>query len=116
MITWYVDIKLTEWCIWSAIGIFFLVQAYFPNIQPRWLCLALAAAFLFFGGADFIEYFTNGTFPWWLWAWKITGGLALFALLIIRDYVKRGRTALAPWRFIAAAFILSLAIFCEVKS
>ena len=116
MLTWYVAIKLGEWIIWSAIGAFFLVQTLRGQARPRWLYLALAAAFFVFGLADFIEYFTNGTFPWWLWAWKILGGLVLFALLMVRDYVKRGRVALAPWRFVAAAFILVLAGYCVTQS
>jgi hypothetical protein len=116
MITWYVAIKLGEWVIWSGIGIFFLVKTWCGQERPLWLYLALAAAFLVFGFADFIEYFTNGTFPWWLWVWKIGGGLTLFALLVTRDYVKRGRAALAPWRFVAAAVILTLAVICVMKS
>ncbi len=116
MITWYVAIKLGEWVIWSGIGIFFLVQTFLGRERPIWLYLSLAAAFFVFGLADFIEYFTNGTFPWWLWVWKIGGGLTLFALLVTRDYVKRGRIALAPWRFVAAAIILILALICVIKS
>jgi len=116
MITWYVAIKLGEWVIWTGIGIFFLTKALLSQERPLWLYLSLAAAFFVFGLADFIEYFTNGTFPWWLWVWKIAGGLMLFALLVTRDYVKRGRVALAPWRFIAAALILLLAVICVMKS
>jgi len=116
MITWYVAIKLAEWCIWSSIGLFFLFQAYRAKGRSRWLGFSLAAAFFVFGGADFIEYFTNGTFPWWLWTWKIMGGLALFTLLVARDYVNRGPVALAPWRFMAAAAILSLTLYCASKS
>jgi hypothetical protein len=116
MITWYVFIKLGEWVIWSAIGLYFLFQAVLGHARPRWLYLSLALAFFVFGMADFIEYFTNGTFPWWLWAWKIVGGLTLFALLVVRDYVKRGRAALTPWRFVTAAFILGLAVYCITKS
>jgi hypothetical protein len=116
MIVWYVAIKLGEWIVWSAIGIYFLVQTFRYQAQPRWLYLGLAIAFFVFGLADFIEYFTNGTFPWWLWAWKIIGGLVLFALLVTRDYVKRGRPALAPWRFFAAGFILLMAVYCITKS
>jgi len=116
MITWYVAIKLGEWVIWTGIGIFFLVQALSAHEKPLWLYLALAAAFFVFGLADFIEYFTDGTFPWWLWVWKIGGGLTVFALLVVRDYFKRGRRALAPWRFIAAAVILVLAVICVTKS
>jgi hypothetical protein len=115
MITWYVAIKLGEWVIWSAIGIYFLARGILGREKPLVLSLALAAAFFVFGMADFIEYFTNGTFPWWLWAWKIAGGLALFALLVTRDYYQRGAEALAPWRFWAAAVILLLAIYCIVK-
>jgi hypothetical protein len=116
MITWYVAIKLGEWVIWSGIGVFFLVKTLFGRERPAWLYLLLAAAFFIFGLADFIEYFTKSTFPWWLWVWKIGGGLTLFALLVTRDYVKRGRIALAPWRFVAAAAILVLALICVVKS
>jgi hypothetical protein len=47
---------------------------------------------------------------------RLPGGLVLFALLVVRDYVKRGRPALAPWRFFAAGFILLLAIYCIAKS
>ena len=115
MILWYVTIKLGEWIIWSGIGIYFLLQALLYQAHPRWLYLALATAFFVFGFADFIEYFTNGTFPWWLWAWKIIGGLVLFALLVTRDYVQRGRPALSPWRFVAAAVILALALVCILK-
>src|SRR5579871_6287329 len=111
MITWYVAIKLAEWVIWSALGFFFLVQAC-RGRETLWLGFALAAAFCVFGGADFIEYFTNGAFPWWLWAWKIGSGLTLFALLVTRDYVHRGAVALAPWRFLAASAILSLTLYC----
>jgi hypothetical protein len=116
MLTWYVAIKLGEWVIWSGIGLYFLGKAFGGRENPRWLYLALAAAFFVFGLADFIEYFTNGTFPWWLWVWKIGGGLILFALLVTRDYVKRGHVALAPWRFAAAAVILGLAVICVMKS
>ena len=116
MITWYVAIKLGEWVIWTSIAIFFFVKTIFGVERPRWLYLSLSAAFFIFGLADFIEYFTNGTFPWWLWVWKIGGGLTLFALLVTRDYVKRGRAALAPWRFVAAAVILVLAVICVMKS
>jgi len=115
-IVWYVAIKLGEWVIWSGIGIYFLIQTFRYQARPRWLYLALATAFFVFGLADFIEYFTNGTFPWWLWVWKIAGGLVLFALLVVRDYVKRGLPALAPWRFFAAGFILLQAIYCIAKS
>ena len=73
-ITWYVAIKLGEWVIWSGIGIYFLIQTFRYHARPRWLYLALAVAFFVFGLADFIEYFTNGTFPWWLRDWKIAGG------------------------------------------
>jgi hypothetical protein len=116
VITWYVAIKLGEWVIWSAIGIYFLVRTYRYRDQPRWLYFSLALAFFVFGMADFIEYFTSGTFPWWLWAWKISGGLILFALLVTRDYVRRGRVALAPWRFLAAGLIFALTIYCIVKT
>ena len=116
MITWYVAIKLGEWVIWTGISIYLLVATFFGQARPRWLYVLLAAAFFVFGLADFIEYFTNGTFPWWLWAWKIGGGLTLFALLVTRDYIKRGRVALAPWRFVAAAAILAIALVCMTKS
>ncbi len=116
MISWYVAIKLGEWVIWSGIAIYFLIQVFQNHSQPRWLYLALACAFFVFGMADFIEYFTSGTFPWWLWVWKIGGGLVLFGLLVARDYVMRGRVALAPWRFVAAGFILGLAVYCVTKS
>jgi hypothetical protein len=116
MITWYVAIKLGEWVIWTGIAIYFLVRTFRYRDKPRWLYLSLAAAFFVFGLADFIEYFTNGTFPWWLWAWKIGGGLVLFALLVTRDYYLRGRAALAPWRFVAAGGILAMALYCVTKS
>ena len=116
MITWYVVIKLGEWVIWSGIGAYFLIGTFLGYERPRWLYVSLAVAFFIFGMADFIEYFTNGTFPWWLWAWKIAGGLTLFALLITRDYVKRGRVALAPWRFVAAGTILAVAVICMVNT
>ncbi len=116
MIVWYVAIKMAEWIIWSGIGIYFLVQTFRYQAKPRWLYFALAMAFFVFGMADFIEYFTNGTFPWWLWAWKIVGGLTLFGLLVTHDYTKRGCVALAPWRFMAAAAILMLALYCVSRS
>ncbi len=116
MITWYVTIKLGEWVIWSGIGGYFLARAFSRLEQPGWLNLALATAFFVFGLADFIEYFTNGTFPWWLWVWKIGGGLTLFGLLIAYDYFKRGHVALVPWRFGAAGAILAMAIVCAVKA
>ena len=40
----------------------------------------------------------------------------MFALLVTRDYIKRGRVALAPWRFVAAAAILAIALVCMTKS
>jgi hypothetical protein len=116
VITWYGAIKLGEWVIWSAIASYFLVQTLQGRAHPHSLYFALAAAFFIFGLADFIEYFTNGTFPWWLWAWKIISGLTLFGLLLTRDYIKRGRVALAPWRFIAAVMILLLAGYCITQS
>jgi hypothetical protein len=116
VITWYVAVKLGEWVIWSGIGIFFVIKNFVGLEQPRWLYLALAGAFFVFGLADFIEYFTNGTFPWWLWVWKIGGGLTLFGLLMTHDYFKRGRVSLAPWRFIAAGCILAMALVCAIKA
>lgn len=111
MIFWYVTIKLGEWVIWTGIALFFFTKMLNAR-HLRWVNGALALAFLFFGLADFIEYFTRGSFPWWLWAWKITGGLILFFLLLLRDYKIRGKAALTPWRFLAALVILGMALVC----
>lgn len=110
--TWYVSIKLLEWMIWSGIALYFLVWGCFLKRRSFWLSLSLAVAFFVFGGADFIEYFTKGRFPAWLWAWKIAGGLTVFALLLVDDYQKRGPVALSRWRFAFAGLILILTACC----
>jgi hypothetical protein len=112
MISWYVAIKLTEWVIWWGIGIYCFIKAYSPKARQPGIQIGLGLAFIFFGFGDFIEYFTAGRLPWWLWTWKIVGGLILFGLLVADDYHKRGAPALSPWRFTAAAFILTMAFIC----
>jgi len=99
MVSWYVALKLGEWVIWWAIGIAYIIKSLKATTKQPWISRSLALGFFVFGVADLIEYFTRGSFPWWLWVWKIAGGLALFTLLIIDDYYKRGSKALAPWRF-----------------
>ena len=112
MITWYVSIKLAEWVIWWGIGVYCFVKALSPKTRQPGIQIGLGLAFIFFGLGDFVEYFTAGRLPWWLWTWKITGGLTLFGLLVASDYYKRGVSALSPWRFIAAAIILAIAFYC----
>jgi hypothetical protein len=116
MVDWYVAVKLTEWLIWWGIGLTYLIKGINSKARLSWIYLSLAAAFFVFGAADFIEYFTKGHFPWWLWVWKIVGGLVLFGLLVVNDYYKRGVAALSPWRFLAALVILVMAIECWRKS
>ncbi len=111
-ISWYVLIKLVEWVIWWGIGFYLLFRAFQPDSPNPKIKGAVALGFFIFGGADFIEYFTAGRLPWWLWVWKIVGGLLLFGLLVADDYNKRGAVALAPWRFVAATIILSMALIC----
>ena len=108
MIYWYVAIKLGEAIIWGGLAVHFILK----RSKMIWLSFSIAGALLFFGSADFIEYFTRGLFPWWLWVWKITGGLILFGLLVADDYYKRGAVALSPWRFAAAMIILAIAVEC----
>ena len=112
MITWYVSIKLAEWVIWWGIGVYCLVKALTSKTRKAGIQFGLGLAFIFFGLGDFVEYFTAGRLPWWLWTWKITGGLTLFGLLVASDYYKRGAAALSPWRFIAASIILAIAFVC----
>jgi hypothetical protein len=111
-VSWYVLIKLVEWVIWWGIGFYFLTRAFRPESRNPKIKCAVAIGFFIFGGADFIEYFTAGRLPWWLWVWKIVGGLILFGLLVIDDYFKRGSVALSPWRFVAATVILAMALSC----
>jgi hypothetical protein len=108
--SWYVAIKMGEAVIWLSCCLFFVWKSIVTRPFAYHL-LVLAAAFLIFGLADAVEYVTNGKLPWWLWAWKIAGGLNLFAWLMVDDYMRRGRAALAPYRFIAAGVILLWAIF-----
>jgi hypothetical protein len=111
MISWYVTIKMMEWLIWFGVGFYYL-KIFFTSDRASWVHPLLASAFFIFGLADFVEYFTRGHFPWWLWIWKIAGGLTLFGLLIIDDYYRRGTAALSPWRFVAALIILAMAVEC----
>ncbi len=99
----YVAIKMAEAVIWLSCASFFFVKSFRMPVF-HWIYPALGFGFLYFGLADAVEYITAGRLPWWLWAWKISGGLTLFGLLVTEDYVRRGAVALAPYRFVAAAF------------
>ena len=107
----YIAIKMAEAVIWLSCASYFFLKSVRAN-KFHWIYPALGFGFLYFGLADAVEYVTAGKLPWWLWAWKISGGLALFGLLVMEDYVKRGVVALAAYRFVAAAFVLALAIIC----
>jgi predicted Na+-dependent transporter len=100
-----------EAVIWLTCSLIYFWKA--GKARPfHWVYLGVAIAFLYFGLADAVEYLTAGALPWWLWTWKISGGLILFGLLVTEDYVKRGPVALAPYRFIAAGAILAGALAC----
>ena len=109
----YIFFNQCECLIWWAFGLYFLylVAAKRPRGQLLVPELLLVVGFAFFGLSDYVESTDTGGLPEYLWVWKIVNGTFIFALLIWRDYVLRGKVALRPWRFVAAGAIVALAIY-----
>lgn len=108
-ISWYVWVKIGEAVFWLSCAAYFLVRGIRGTGSGR-IDFGVAAAFTVFGLADAVEYWTAGALPWWLWVWKIVGGLSLFGFLVAEDHARRGAPALAWYRFVGAGLVLAWAL------
>ncbi|HYE18202.1 MAG TPA: hypothetical protein VEA69_07145 [Tepidisphaeraceae bacterium] len=79
-----------EAALWAGIALGFLVQCFRTRGRVRRTCAIAFAAFLAFGGSDWVESHTGAWWrPWWLLVWK-GACLAVFAGLLF-DHVRRRR-------------------------
>ena len=114
----YVLFNRCECLLWWTFFLYIVFQAFLKKHRGSLLLaeLLMAVGFFVFGLSDYVESSDQGAPPWWLWLWKITNGCFLFSMMMSRDYLLRGKVALNPWRFIAAGFILSAAIYLALKN